>query len=309
MSVNDVLTLIVAVAAVAVPFAAVIISNHVDQRSTRSTLSDLTMQISKSTAAYDDLAADKSFIASREIETLVLQAEFLMRRLTIRGRALYPQSSVAATLAMALHKVHDYRWSDRYWSIAAGSAEDDFKVKVSSYWGAALIERRQETKGRAVVDKALDELPSDDGDSCIVKADACLTMAEWDKQHAAGWLNKARLAYEDIPDRDRREAYAPNGVAALPLQGYGFSDANLQHARLAGADLTGVNLAGADLTGADLTGAYLTKSNLTDADLTGAELTGADLTGAVIGKAATPPDGWVRDGATGRLRPASDVPS
>jgi hypothetical protein len=302
VSVNDVLTLIVAVAAVAVPFAVVLINNRVDERSTRSALSDLTLKISERTAAYDDLAADKKFPPSREIETLVLQAEFMMRRLASRGRPRYPQSSVAATLAMALHKVNDFRWSDTYWSMAAASAEGEFKVKVSSYWGAALIERRQESKGRAVVDEALDELPSDDGDSCIVKADACLTMAEWDKKQAADWLDRARLAYQSIPDHDRREAYAPGGVAALTLQGCGFSGANLQHARLGGADLTGVSLAGADLSGADLT-----NSNLTDADLTGAVLTGADLTGAVIGPGATPPSGWLRDDATGLLRPGGDA--
>lgn len=297
VSVNDVLTLFVAAAAAAVPLAGLIISNRVDERSTRGTLSDLTLKISELMAAYDELAADRKFMPSREIETLVLQAEFMMRRLTSRGgKARYPRSSVAATLAMALHKVNDFRWSDRYWSVAAESAEDDFKLIVSSYWGAALCYRGQLTEGRAVMDKALGELPHDDGDSCIVKADACLTMAQWDKTQAGGWLAKAGLAYKSIPDHERREVYAPAGVPVLTLQGFDFSRANLERANLAGADLTGASLAGADLTSADLT-----SSILTDADLTDAVFTGADLTGAVIGETAALPAGWQRDDESGRV--------
>jgi hypothetical protein len=292
--------LIVGVATVAVPFAAVVISNRVDERSTRSALSDLTLKIGKRMAAYEVLAPDKRFMPSREIETLVLQAEFMMRRLTVRGRARYPRSSVATTLALALDKVNDFRWSDTYWSIAAESAEGDFRAIVSGYWGAALCYRGQVTKGRAVVNKALDELSPDDGDSRIVKADACLNMAQWDKTNAVGWLESARREYQDIPDPERHEAYAPHGVPVLTLRGYDFSDANLKEAKLGGADLTGASLAGADLTGADLTGAILT-----DADLTGAVLAGANLTGAVIGQTAAAPGGWVRDEESGRLSQAS----
>jgi len=305
VSVNDVLTLLIAAAAVAVPFAVVLINNRADERTTRSALSDLTLKISERTAAFDDLAADKRFMPSREIETLVLQAEFMMRGLTIRGRARYPQSSVATTVAMALDKVNDFRWSDHYWSIAAESAEGDFKVIVSSYWGAALCFRGQATTGRAVVNKALDELSPDDGDSEIVKADACLTMAQWDKKQAVDWLDRARLAYESIPDHDRHDAYCPGGVPMLTLQGFDFSDANLKHAKLARADLSGANLARANLTDADLTNSTLTDADLTGAVLADADLTGADLTGAVVGPTAALPGGWVRDEESGQLRWAS----
>jgi hypothetical protein len=296
VSVNDVLTLIVGAVAVAVPLAGLVISNRVDERATRGTLSDLTLKLNELMAAYDELAPDKKFMPSREIETLVLQAEFMMRRLKSRGKARYPRSSVAATLAMALHKVNDFRWSDRYWSVAAESADDDFRVIVSSYWGAALCYRGQLAKGRAVVDKALGELPRDDGDSCIVKADACLTMAQWDKEQAVDWLDEARGAYKDIPDDDRREVYAPGGVPVLTLQGFDFSRANLQRANLHGADLAGASLAGTDLSGADLSNAILT-----DADLTDAVFAGADLTDAVIGRTAALPAGWRRDDESGRV--------
>jgi len=300
VSVNDVLTLVVAAAAVAVPLAAVFISNHVDERATRSTLTDLTLKISKRTAAYDDLAVDKRFAPGREIETLVLQAEFLMRRLTARRRVLYPQSSVATTLAMALDKVNDFWWSDNYLPIAVEAAEGHFKVLTCSYWGAALCRRGAFTKGRDIVNNALKELSSDDADTWIVKADACLNMAQWDNDQAANWLDRAKQAYKSIPEHDRHEVYAPHGVPVLNLQGFNFSGANLKHVNLAGANLTEVNLAGADLTGANLTNA-----NLTDANLADTILTRADLNGAIINQTVEPPDGWELDNDSGRLMRAS----
>jgi Pentapeptide repeats (8 copies) len=231
---------------------------------------------------------------------MVLQAEFLMRRLTTRRRVLYPQSSVATTLAMALDKVNDFWWSDRYWPIAAEAAEDHFKVITCSYWGAALCRRGAFTKGRDVVNNALDKLSSDDADSWIVKADACLTMSQWDKKQAVNWLDRAKHAYRNIPEHDRHEAYAPHGVPLLTLQGFDLSGANLKHVNMADADLTGANLAGADLTGANLTNA-----NLTDANFADTILTGADLNGAIINQNVAPPDGWERDNNSGRLTQAS----
>lgn len=307
VSINDVLTLIVAAAAVAVPFAAILISNHVDRRATRSALTDLTLKISQQTSAYDALAADKKFAPNREIEMLVLQAEFLMKRLASRRGVLYPQSSVAATMAMALDKVNDFWWSDKYWPVAVEAAEDHFKVITSGYWAAALCRRGALTAGRTVANNALKKLPTDDTDSCIVKADACLTMAQSDQKQAVNWLDRAKQAYKSIPERDRHRAYVPHGVPFLNLQGFNFSGANLKHAKLASADFTSASLAGADLTGADLTGvnltgADLTNTNLIDTNLTDTILTGADLTGAVINSTAVPPNGWERDDTSGQLK-------
>jgi len=296
---NDILTLIIAAAAVAVPAVAIVIGIGVDQRSTRSALTDLTLKMGDSMAAYDDLAADKKFLPSREIETLVLQAEFMMKRLTTRKKAHYPQSPVAATLAMALDKVNDFRWSDKYWSIATKTAEGDFKVIVSSYWAAALCYRGEVTRGRDLVNKALAGLPPDDADSCIVKADVCLTIAQWDNAQAVDWVNKAKQAYLDIPDPERRQVYSPNGVPMLNLQGFDFSNANLRNVNLADADLTIVNF-----TNADLTGANLTNTTLTNATLTDAIFADADLTGAVIEETAVLPTGWERDSDSGRLKRA-----
>ncbi|MGA3155641.1 MAG: pentapeptide repeat-containing protein [Streptosporangiaceae bacterium] len=231
MSANDVLTLVIAVAAVAVPLAALLISNRVDQRASRSALTDLALKISDRTTAYDDLPAGKRFPPSREIEMLVLQAEYLMQRLTTRARkrALFPESAVATTMAMALDKVNDFWWSDQYWPKAAATADAYFHALICSYWGEALIRRGAVTEGRKVVRGALDALPSATADTCIVKGDICLGLTEWDNDEAGAWVASARAEYESIP----------------------------AGARLTDADLTGASLAGAVLTGADLTGAII----------------------------------------------------
>jgi Pentapeptide repeats (8 copies) len=330
VSADDVLTLLIAAAAVAVPLAAIFVGSQLDLRSARATLTNLTLQISQQTAIYDATPPDKTFDLCREIETLVLQAEFVAHRLRPRWywvQALFQQSSVEVTLAMALEKVGDFWWADRHWDAAVKAADDHFKVVASSYWGAALCARGELGKGRSVVRAALASLPSDDGNNCLVKANACLIMATWDRECAVRWLDDAGQAYLAIPDSERREAYAPGGIPQLPLQNAYFCDANLRQARLvgahlnnatltrarlSGADLTRADLTGADLTGADLAktdvageklnGAILTDAILTDAILTGSNLTGANLAGAVLGPAAQVPEGWHRDEQTGVLR-------
>ncbi len=307
MSANDVLTLVIAVAAVAVPLAALLISNRVDQRASRSALTDLALKISDRTTAYDDLPAGKRFPPSREIEMLVLQAEYLMQRLTTRARkrALFPESAVATTMAMALDKVNDFWWSDQYWPKAAATADAYFHALICSYWGEALIRRGAVTEGRKVVRGALDALPSATADTCIVKGDICLGLTEWDNDEAGAWVASARAEYESIPaGDDRYKMYAPGGHAYL-----NFTGKDLSGASLAGADLAGASLAGVSLAGADLTGARLTDADLTGASLAGAVLTGADLTGAIIGPDDEPPEGWTGDPGSGRHRRASFVPN
>ena len=327
MPANDVFTLLLAAAGVAGSLAAIFIGAQVDLRATRSTLTDLTLRISRQTAKYDDAAADKQFGQSREIETLVLQAEFVAYRLRprwYRRQALFPHSSVAATLAMALEKVSDFWWADRHWDAAVTAADDRFKVVASSYWGAALCARGELEQARSVVRTALQGLPSDEGNNCLVKADACLTMAQWDRGRAVNWLDEAGREYLAIPEPERREAYAPGGIPALTLEGDVFSDANLRQACLTGAnlknatltraclsganltraDLSEADLSGADLSGADLAGARLGGAVLTDANLTGTVLTGADLSGAMLGQGAQVPEGWHRDEQTGLLEPS-----
>jgi Pentapeptide repeats (8 copies) len=288
VSTDDVLTLLIAAAAVAVPLAAIVVGAQLDLRAARATLTELTLQVSRQTAKYDAAPADTMFDLCREIETLILQAEFVAHRLRprwYRARALFQQSSVEVTLAMALDKVGDFWWADRHWDAAVKAADEHFKVVASSYWGAALCDRGELRQGRSVVRAALASLPSDDGNNCLVKANACLVIASWDRECAVQWLDDAGQEYLAIPDSERREAYAPGGIPALPLQNAYFCDANLTQARLVGAHLNNATLTRARLSGAHLTGADLTGADLTEADLTGADLAKADGAGEKFGGA------------------------
>jgi len=311
MSVNDILTVIVAALAVVVPTVALMISNRVDERAARNALTDLAVNISKRTAAYQNLAESKKFVPMQEIEMLVRQAEYLMIRLTTRfpkRKAQFPESSVAATLAMALDQVNDFWWADKYWQTAANNADPYFYALTCSYWGEALCRRADFKKARDVVAEALKGLPSDkDADACIVKGDVCLSMAKWDKSRAGDWLAKAKSEYRRIPEDDGRyDFYVPGGNPWLNLSRADLSDADLQS-----ADLTGANLSNAILRGANLVGSNLADADLSDADLTNAILTGADLTsanlsdvklsGAIISDTVALPLGWQREPSSGRL--------
>jgi hypothetical protein len=327
MSTNDVLTLVIAALAVVVPAVVIVVSNRVDRRSTRATLSDMTLQISNRSAKYEKLPEPLKWEPALEIETLVRQAEYLMDRLTVRfprRKALFPESPVAATLAWALDQVNDSWWADRHWRTAADTADPFLRVAACNYWGQALCRRTDYRQARTVVTGALERLPAADADACILTGGICLNMAQWDTAWAGEWVAKARDAFRRMPKSDGRyDTYLPGGKPWLNLHGWMLANAQLRNADLTGADLTGADLTGADLTGADLTGADLTGADLTGADLTGADLTGADLTGAdltgaklggamlsdtklagaIVADTGQFPPGWELDTASGRLTP------
>jgi pentapeptide repeat protein len=315
MSTNDVLTLVIAALAVGVPAVAIMVSNNVDRRSARATLTDMTLRISQYTAKYEKLAEPAKWEPAQELETLVRQAEYLMGRLTVhfpRRKALFPESSVAATLAWALDQVNDFWWADKHWRTATNTTDSFLRATACSYWGQALCRRTDFRQARTVVTGALEQLPAMDADACIVNGDICLAMAQRDQAWAAEWVAKARNAYGGMPKSDGRyDTYLPGGKPWLNLGGADLANAQLRSTDLSGAGLGRANLAGADLAGADLTGADLTGADLTGADLTGADLTGADLTGAklsetkladaIVGETGPFPHGWERDTVSGRL--------
>ena len=256
MSTNDVLTLVIAAVAVVVPGVALVISNRVDARSARATLTDMTLRISKQTAAYEKLLQPLKWEPAQEIETLVRQAEYLMDRLTVRfprRKTLFPESSVAATLAWALDQVNDFWWADKHWRTAAGAADPFLRMSACSYWGQALCRRCDFRQARTVVTGALEQLPAADANTCIVKGDICLSMAQWDLAWAGKWVAKARNAYSDMPKSDGRyDTYLPGGKPWLNLSGAILASAQLRNADLTNADLTNADLANADLANADL---------------------------------------------------------
>lgn len=309
MSTNDVLTLVIAVLAVVVPAVALVISDHVDRRSARATLTDMTLRISKQSADYEKLDQPLKWQPAQELEMLVRQAEYLMDRLTVRfprRKTLFPEASVAATLAWALDQVNDFWWADKHWQTAADAADPYLRASACSYWGQALCRRTDYRQARTVVCGALERLPSGEADACIVQGDTCLNMAQWDTKWADNWVAKARSAYSAIPKSDGRyDTYLPGGKPWLNLGGWMLADAQLRDTDLTGADLTRANLTGADLTGADLTGADLTDADLTGADLTDTKLSDTKLTGALVAETGPFPSGWERDTISGRLTPVS----
>jgi uncharacterized protein YjbI with pentapeptide repeats len=101
-------------------------------------------------------------------------------------------------------------------------------------------------------------------------------------------------------------AYLRNAnLSGMDLSGASMTTVDLTEANLSGANLTGANLSNADLPRADLTGANLAGANLESANYSGANLAGADLTGVLLSRSYKPPEGWVRDSDSGRLKRAN----
>ena len=124
MSTNDVLTLAIAALAVVVPTVAIVVSNNVDRRSARATLTDMTL---RKPAHGQDGEASRAASGSlrKNSRRFVRQAEYLMDRLTVRfprRKALFPES-VAATLAWALNQANDFWWADKHWRTATDTAD------------------------------------------------------------------------------------------------------------------------------------------------------------------------------------------
>jgi hypothetical protein len=109
-----------------------------------------------------------------------------------------------------------------------------------------------------------------------------------------------------IGRRDPRHDRERIDLARANLARANLTDANLTDVNLTRANLTDADLFGADLTRANLVGADLTRANLVYANLTDTYLTRANLSRAILSEDVRPPDGWVRDPGSGRLRSASE---
>ena len=120
MSVNNVVTAMLALGAIVVSVVALWINRQVDRRATRSALTDLALRVSEQVAAYEKLSPQseqESFRRKLDIEVLIRQADSLMQQLgTLRP------DSVAVSLAQALESVQDFWWADIYWGQAAAPA-------------------------------------------------------------------------------------------------------------------------------------------------------------------------------------------
>lgn len=224
MSVNDLVTVIVAAAAVAASIVGIVISNAVDKRATRSALTDLAVSINEKTVAYEqqagkieaakdeaELARSKQegvlFVRMKEIEMLAGQADFLVDRIKpgffarrippLARRPRYPQS-VAVTLAQALELVADPWWADRYWDIGVQTGDDHFRALTYKYWGMALCGRCEYRRARAVIDKGLSIVSSEAAAECIFRGEICAGMIDFDPDKAECWRTAALDEYGKV---------------------------------------------------------------------------------------------------------------
>jgi Pentapeptide repeats (8 copies) len=133
---------------------------------------------------------------------------------------------------------------------------------------------------------------------------ACLPNA--DLAHAD--LTHVNLSRADLTRANLEYATLSHAnLFSANLAGAYLNFANLTHPNLGSANLTGASLVSANLTDAFLRNADLTDATLSFADLAGVNLTLANLTRTDFGYAKNwrlgrPPEGWVRDPASGDLK-------
>ena len=241
MSVNDILTLVIALAAVAVSVVAIVINNAVDKRAARSALTDLAVKVGKKTKLYqehqNEIEADKEkgqsvrskeddlYARMKEIETLVGQADFLVYRLKLgvfarhvpqlARKPQYP-ASVAVTFAQALEAVSDPWWADRYWDIAVQTDDEHFRALTYKYWAMALCGRNEYQRGRSKAYEAYGVIASQSAADCIFRGDMCAAMMDFDVERAECWRYVALEEYGKVAEKD-----ALRGVADSRTELYG----------------------------------------------------------------------------------------
>jgi hypothetical protein len=237
MSLNDLVTAIVALTAVLVPFAALVISDAVDKRAARSTLTDLAVKINKKAAAYDKLFAatqsaqaaadrvqnkgnDDLYTRVKELEMLVSQADFLVNRLKpgvitrwipqLGRRPRYP-SSVAITLAQALESAEDPWWADRYWRMGIETHDPHERAWAYTYWAVALCGRYEYKCARKKVAEGLEGFTSQTADACIFRGDIYATIIPFDSDNSE-WSADALREYRATPKNDEQYKTAEDRI-------------------------------------------------------------------------------------------------
>ncbi len=201
MSLNDVLTIIVATAAVGASLLALWINDSVDKRSARSALTELTVRVNQKAAVYERIRnADKQYKALLELTVLLRQADELVDRL---GRH-FPES-VGITLAQALELLGNSWWADRYWALAATTPDPYFRVYTVSYWANALWARGEHEAAWAKMDEVPALLKDRSPYGRLVRGDNYLAMGKLvaseppdDARPASHWFNLARQEYDGL---------------------------------------------------------------------------------------------------------------
>lgn len=205
MSLNDVITAAIAVAAVAVPAAAVYITVNSNRRAARSALTELTLKIAKKGKKYgqvEDKNAGEAYDLYMDIVVLARQADDLVRQL----RSKFPES-VGITIAQALELVNEWWYADHYWRLASDTADPLFRARTTSFWAFALFNRGEHGRGRAKAEEAARGLELSTTQAAIVRGEIYRWMATLDADNAIGWLMMAGAEYEAIPRTDARRQW------------------------------------------------------------------------------------------------------
>ena len=152
LSLNDVITAAIAVAAVTVPAVAVYITVNSNQRAARSALTELTLKIAEKAKKYgpiEDKSSSEAYDLYLDIIVLARQADDLVRQL----RSKFPES-VGITIAQALELVNEWWYADHYWGLACETADPLFRARTTSFWAFALFTRGELERGRAKAEQA-----------------------------------------------------------------------------------------------------------------------------------------------------------
>lgn len=240
MSVNDLVTAILALGAVLVSIVALIISDAVDKRATRNTLTDLAVKINQKAAAYDKLlnetgsakatadyartkGSDDLYTRVKELEMLAGQADFLISRLgpgvvsrwipSLAHRPRYPWS-VTITIAQALESAQDPWWADRYWELGVKTRDQYVRAWTYIYWGMALCVRLEYSRAREKVTEGLNGFIAPGPDACIFRGDLYAAIIPFDPGYGK-WTTNALREYGAVLDTDELYSTAQDRIGRV----------------------------------------------------------------------------------------------
>ena len=241
MSINDLVTAIIALAAVLVPFAALLISDAVDKRSARSTLTDLAVKVNDmatsyaklqsetgSTKAAEDYARTKGtddlYTLCTEIEMLVGQADFLVSRLEpgwfirwIPSLARRPRYawSIPVTLAQTLESTDDPWWADQYWEKSVRAEDQHVRAWAFCYWTMALCNRGEYKRAGEKITEGLKDFTSPAASERIFRGEIYAALIPYEPSDSKCWSDKALQEYDLVSEEDELYRTAQDRIARV----------------------------------------------------------------------------------------------
>jgi hypothetical protein len=198
LSLNDVVTAAIALAAVAVPLVALYIGAAASRRAARSSLTELTLRIGEKAAKFD-ADAPTAFALYTDIWVMAREADDIRTQL----RNKFPES-VGVKIAQALELGNDWTYADRYWELASQTADPMFRARTMSFWALALFTRGDQERGRSMTKAAVEGLTLTSVDAAVFRGDTYRYMGERDPEHALRWFTMAKERFEAIPASDGR---------------------------------------------------------------------------------------------------------